>query len=189
MATILFIFVLLGESFLAGILILSLTTPHGRVWPPSQRLGWQQYLALALNHVTKICTFFLGIFDWDSFVLNHWLKFVLGGILVVSGLLFALWGTWSLGINMSVGSGGRLVKTGAYRYSRNPQYVGWCTLFVGYALICNSSLTIIATAIGASLYCAASFAEEAWLKERYGSQYEEYRLQVPRYIGLLRRKT
>ena len=188
MTIILFIIILISESFLAGVLMLSAAKQHVHIWPPSQGLGWRQFLALTLNHLAKICTFFLGIFDWDSFVLNHWLRFVFGGILVASGLLLALWGTWSLGIKMSVGTRGKLIKTGAYQYSRNPQYVGWCAFFVGYALICNSSLTLIATVIGALLYYAASFAEETWLEKRYGSQYDEYKSQVPRFIGLFRRK-
>jgi protein-S-isoprenylcysteine O-methyltransferase Ste14 len=188
MAILLFVIILISESLLAGALILSLVKPSVRVWPPSRRSSWQQFLALTLNHVAKICTIPLGILDWNSFVLNHWLRFVFGGISVASGLLFALWGTWSLGIDMSVGVEGKLIKTGAYKYSRNPQYVGWCVFFVGYALICNSLLTFIATVIGAFLYYIVSFVEEPWLRERYGSQYEEYKSQVPRYIGSLKRK-
>jgi len=184
MVLFLFITILISELLLAGVLILSFLNSDMRVWPPSQNPGLLQFLALAFNHTAKVCTIPLGILDWNSCIMNHWLRFVFGALFIATGILFALWGTRSLGTQMSWGKEDRLITSGAYRYSRNPQYVGWGTFFIGYALVCNSLLTFITTAVGLMLYFTASFVEEPWLSERYGSQYEKYKSQVPRFIGL-----
>ena len=124
----------------------------------------------------------LGVLDWNSFVLDHWARFVAGGVLFVWGGFWALWGYRTLGAHVSQGHESELIDTGAYRYCRNPQYVGSIASLAGYALICNSSLTLIAAALSAVAFIRLPFAEEPWLRERLGVAYEAYCARVPRFV-------
>lgn len=100
----------------------------------------------------------------------------------LAGGAFALWGFFGLGVTASQGLGGPLLARGAYRYSRNPQYVGTVAVLLGYAVICNSSLTLVAVLPWSAWYLLAPLAEEPWLHERLGAPYAEYAATVRRYL-------
>ena len=124
----------------------------------------------------------LGILDWDTFSLPAWLR-VTGGLLALSAASFALWAVRELGVRATQGLGGELTTTGPYRYSRNPQYVGYIALLLGFGLLCNSAPTLAAVALCSANCALAPFAEEPWLRERLGSSYQEYTRHVPRFLG------
>jgi protein-S-isoprenylcysteine O-methyltransferase Ste14 len=83
-----------------------------------------------------------------------------------------------------MGIKGEFVVAGAYKYSRNPQYVAYIVLFAGYAILCNSALTFVAVVILIVLSYLAPFREEPRLKERFGSDYDDYFERVPRFIPI-----
>lgn len=78
----------------------------------------------------------------------------------------------------------RLVVAGPYRYSRNPVYVGYLAVLVGIFLLSGDMLLL--------LYAVAFFfylrlfvrREEPDLLERFGDEYRQYLLTVPRWLGL-----
>lgn len=125
----------------------------------------------------------LGIIDWNSFAFHHWARFLVGGLLMACGF-FALWGYLTLGVNASQGLGGDLVTTGAYQYSRNPQYVGTIPAVLGYAIICSSTLALTTAPLVVGWLVLVPFAEESWCREHLGAAYEEYARKVPRFLGL-----
>ena len=86
----------------------------------------------------------LGILDWNTFVFPHAARLPVGAVLAGAGLSLAFWGVRSLSLHTSLGLKGPLVESGAYRYSRNPQYVGDVLFLVGWGLLCNSLLTWVA---------------------------------------------
>ncbi len=61
----------------------------------------------------------LGVLDWNSFVLDHYFRFVAGGVLIVWGGFWALWGFKTLGVHVSQGHESELIDAGAYRCSRS----------------------------------------------------------------------
>ena len=77
---------------------------------------------------------------------------------------------------------------GPYRYSRNPQCVAFSLGYVGFALLSNSLLSFLAAVLVSVELCLSPFAEEPWLRERYGKAYEDYTTRVPRFLGLPRRQ-
>jgi len=180
----LFLAVVACELLLGGSLILTLAIPDKRVWPPPGRRSWQYYYTWGLTLASTAGTIVLGMLDWNSFVLQHWLRFVVGGGLILLGSALACWGILSLGMHQSLGLEGRFVTSGAYRYSRNPQYLGDILILAGYALITNSVLTTITALLGMAWFFLAPFTEEPWLRERFGAEYEAYRRRVPRFISL-----
>ncbi|MEW6041853.1 MAG: isoprenylcysteine carboxylmethyltransferase family protein, partial [Elusimicrobiota bacterium] len=79
----------------------------------------------------------------------------------------------------------KLVTTGIYRLSRNPQYTGLFILLLGISLIGCSFLAflfVIAAIIAHHLYLI--FLEEPYLKHIFGEEYRLYKLRIPRYIGI-----
>lgn len=81
----------------------------------------------------------------------------------------------------------RLVTTGAYRWSRNPQNVGWALFLAGIALVGNSALALLLAAIFWATFRVYVPAEEEFLKRTFGEAYLEYRTSTHRYLGPPRR--
>ena len=80
---------------------------------------------------------------------------------------------------------GKLTTAGPYRWSRNPQYVGWFLFLLGFALNdwslwCLAAL--LAVAVGLHLLV---LVEEEHLLRTFGEPYAEFCRKVPRYAGRL----
>ena len=78
---------------------------------------------------------------------------------------------------------GQLTTAGPYRWSRNPQYVGWLLFVLGFALNdwslwCLAALMVIAI----SLHLLV-LVEEEHLQRVFGARYREFQRQTPRYAG------
>ncbi len=164
--------------------VLSIARPDLRTWPRPQSTPWPRpLLALVggLFQVGLLGLLLLGGLDWNSTTLSSWVRFV-GGAMFVCGCSFASWAYRTLGVYRSSGREGDLIDTGAYRYSRNPQYIGTIIGAVGYALLCNSFLTLIAAGLAVVNFVLVPFAEEPWLRELLGAPYDDYCARVPRFL-------
>ena len=78
-----------------------------------------------------------------------------------------------------------VVKTGVYRWSRNPQYAGWFIWLLGVSFMGRSGLAFLFTIvfiIGIHLYNIG--LEEPYLEQIFGEEYRLYKLSTPRYIGI-----
>ena len=80
----------------------------------------------------------------------------------------------------------RLVTSGVYGISRNPQILGAFLTYVGIAILGRS----IAALILAAVFLLASLVwipiEERILEARFGEPYRRYRQCVPRFLGVRR---
>jgi protein-S-isoprenylcysteine O-methyltransferase Ste14 len=79
----------------------------------------------------------------------------------------------------------RLVGVGFYRYVRNPMYVGffagWMGLWVVFGKASRGALVVALVAtVAVALF--VRFYEEPTLRRMFGSDYEEYCRNVPRWI-------
>jgi len=124
----------------------------------------------------------LGFLDRGSLAWESDLRLVAGAALFVPGAAAAVWGAVGLGFKASTGVAGELMANGAYRFSRNPQYVGSIGAMGGYALLCNSWLALAVWAFWSLWFVLAPFAEEPWLREKLGPAYDAYAQQVRRYL-------
>ena len=114
--------------------------------------------------------------------------------LVVSGIVCAsvglLLGISALGLFHRKGTkaepwkpNSTLVTAGAYRFTRNPMYLGMLLLYAGVALIVGGPLTIgplILVFLILNFYVIGR--EEAYLKRRFGTAYVEYQKRVRRWL-------
>ena len=78
---------------------------------------------------------------------------------------------------------GTLAVTGPYRWSRNPQYIGFFLFLLGFALNDWSWWCLVALSIVASYIHLLILVEEEHLKRTFGERYAEYCRTVPRYVG------
>jgi protein-S-isoprenylcysteine O-methyltransferase Ste14 len=79
----------------------------------------------------------------------------------------------------------RLVRGGLYRFSRNPMYTGVTLAIFGQAILfASGALALYGLAVWVSFHAVVVFLEEPHLRARHGPAFDEYRRQVPRWLGL-----
>lgn len=77
-----------------------------------------------------------------------------------------------------------LVTEGIYRYSRNPQNLGWGMALLGVSVAGRSASALVLVGLFASaVHCYIVWLEEPHLEKLFGEDYREYRTQTPRYVG------
>jgi protein-S-isoprenylcysteine O-methyltransferase Ste14 len=81
---------------------------------------------------------------------------------------------------------GQLVKSGPYRYSRNPQVVGWLLALLGAALAGRSAKALILVGFFFLIHRLHTPTEERHLERTFGEEYLRYRAEVPRFLGFPR---
>jgi protein-S-isoprenylcysteine O-methyltransferase Ste14 len=76
-----------------------------------------------------------------------------------------------------------LVGGGAYAFTRNPMYVGGAAMQAGWAVLLGS-VPVLAVGLGyvTALRRWGVPFEERLLRDRFGSSYDLYRQQVPRWL-------
>jgi protein-S-isoprenylcysteine O-methyltransferase Ste14 len=155
--------------------------PKLRVYPMEAK-GFWFYAMWLLFYFAFASNVALVIIDWNTGLWLSNLRFFLGLPLAALGAGFVAWGIATLGIKNTSGLRDGFVSRGPYALSRNPQYVGDMTLFLGFIIIANSELVLITHSLTALLFVLAPFAEEPWLVAEYGDEYVVYRRDVPRFL-------
>jgi protein-S-isoprenylcysteine O-methyltransferase Ste14 len=75
-----------------------------------------------------------------------------------------------------------LVTEGLFRHTRNPMYVGKFFMVLGAGIASNRWPSLLAiTAAYAFMYQAITLAEEAYLRGKFGTAFDEYCRDVPRW--------
>ena len=76
-----------------------------------------------------------------------------------------------------------LVQTGPYRRSRNPMYVGLTWAYVGVSLMLNWAWPLVLLPfVLIALTTFVIHREERYLREAFGTAYEDYCRRVPRWL-------
>lgn len=77
----------------------------------------------------------------------------------------------------------RFVARGSYRVVRNPMYVGVLALIVGQALLLGREVLLLWAGVAALLFhLFVVLHEEPELRKRFGTEYEDYRRRVARWV-------
>ena len=81
----------------------------------------------------------------------------------------------------------QLVTSGCYAYSRNPLYVANALLWFGLAFLTGIPLLLLPVLLILVVqYYAIVLAEEEYLREKFGEEFETYCQNVPRFLPRLR---
>jgi protein-S-isoprenylcysteine O-methyltransferase Ste14 len=79
-------------------------------------------------------------------------------------------------------SGKGFTRTGIYRVSRNPMYIGYFLIFFGVALLIGSWTHLIMTLIYQISVHFLVLSEERWCVKSFGKDYIDYYNKVARYL-------
>ena len=76
-----------------------------------------------------------------------------------------------------------VISTGIYRYTRNPMYLGMGLLQAGIGVaLANGWIVLLVPPVWVIIYFIAIRHEEAYLEEKFGSGYTEYKRSVRRWL-------
>jgi len=179
------VLIVIGLVIAAGTLaaiVWSILYPERRLWPPKQYTKATPALVWVPTFTLFGILIVLGLMNWGSLPIPTWLRFGVGIPLIFAGNLIVWLEAAQFGIAQTGGAKGSLRTGGMYRYSRNPQYVADIAIIIGWIVLCASSGAAIVGIAGIAVLIAAPFAEEPWLKEQYGSAFEDYRAKVRRFL-------
>jgi protein-S-isoprenylcysteine O-methyltransferase Ste14 len=110
----------------------------------------------------------------------------------LSGAVLAAGGTGLcvLGMRRFAGPGqvggtraGPVETGGVYRYSRNPQYLGYVAALTGVAVARRSGASLILAAAAGAIYAVWVPVEEEHLTGTFGESYRRYRRGTARWLG------
>jgi protein-S-isoprenylcysteine O-methyltransferase Ste14 len=118
---------------------------------------------------------------------------VIGVLFVVGGITLHAWTAKLLGIKSTIGytelkpeddaNNGKLIMSGPFSVVRHPSYGAHSLILVGTFLITGIIAVGIMTLIDLLIaYFVTMELEERELLERFGEQYEKYRMQIPKFF-------
>ncbi len=117
--------------------------------------------------------------------LPRWVSFPLGSTAIVLGTVLLVLGimTFRSFRRMNGRLTDRLITNGIYRYSRNPQNVGWGLALFGIAVIGESGFALILVLLFWTRFALYVPEEERQLEALFGEQYRDYFDNSHRYFG------
>ena len=123
--------------------------------------------------------------DWPAIHMNMGVVFI-GSLVGFVGLVILGFSVSRLGWSSSLGqSSSWLRQEGLYRYSRNPQLIGYFVFIIGVAILWPAWYHVywlIQILIVSHLMI---MTEEEYLQSLYGETYDQYCRRVPRYLKRL----
>jgi protein-S-isoprenylcysteine O-methyltransferase Ste14 len=153
--------------------------------------GGKVYGNRTFESVLKFTTYLLAmlqlisvyIFDPKSIPISQ-----LYAGLIISGIgtsifiiaMYQMKDSWRAGIDRSTKTD--LVTDGLYSLSRNPAFVGFDCLYIGFGIAYSNILIILFSLFTILLFHYQILQEEKYLSEVFGEEYIRYMKEVPRYL-------
>jgi len=140
----------------------------------------QRVVHLIFVIISYAITFFQfkNIFLWNRIIPNYKHVEYIGIAILICSLLFAIWARIVLGRNWSGAiqkvEGQRLVRSGPYKYIRNPIYTGIVCGFFGTFITLGSLASIMGFCIILIIYIIKINKEQRFLILEFGEEYEKY---------------
>ena len=140
--------------------------------------------------LTIVLGYILGRFIpiMDDFLVPAPARYWVGGtICVLAILVFAV---WPIRLFRKIEQDPKpwtttpaLVVTGPYTFTRNPMYVMMLLVCFGFSIILDEAWVFVLTPIcGLTIYLIAIRHEEAYLEQKFGDSYRQYKQKVRRWI-------
>lgn len=165
-----------------GIVIWSILVPHKRLWPLPELTPLIFTLIWVPTYLAFGSVIVLSIMDWNHFGWPSALRWGIGLPLIIIGH-FAVWhGVRLLGLKATSGAPDALKTKGLYRYSRNPQYTTDIAMLLGWTILSASLWPVPLILVLIAALLLAPLAEEPWLQQVYGAEYEVYCKKTRRFF-------
>lgn len=154
----------------------------GSDYYPAGDRDWTYYSFWGLSHVLNGAILGLSVLQWNAVGFPLWVSGA-AFALFVAGFAVAVLAGLDLGVAETQGLPGELRTDGWYRFSRNPQYVGYIVATVTFPVWTGAPLAAVLCSVYLCWWLCFPLAEEPWLREQYGADYERYAERVPRFVG------
>jgi protein-S-isoprenylcysteine O-methyltransferase Ste14 len=137
-----------------------------------------RFIHVLLLNVAQLILF-LPVYGLRArFIPNQLFLILIGFIIQLGFLIFALWARRSLGQNWSgaiaTTVNQQLLQSGPYKFIRHPIYTGLLGMYLGTSFISGELHALVGFAIAALAYWRKIRLEEQHLHALFGSEYEEY---------------
>ena len=175
----------LGLSISAATLVSlfwSIAFPEKRLWPPHRYTWRTPWLVWTPTVLLTLSLIGLGVANWNDWGWSASWRYALGGTLILLGNAGVWFHVWVFGVHKTGGQEGHLETRYLYRYSRNPQYISDVGMIIGWILMSANVEVLLVGVFAVSILVIAPFAEEPWLEQRYGTQYQAYKKKTPRFL-------
>ena len=119
--------------------------------------------------------------------LDRAIAHLVGGVLTGIGLLLALSAVYAFfraRTNLRPDRpSSALVRTGPYRFTRNPMYVSMTIVYLGVAVMMQSLWSLLLLPLVVAFIRTKVIArEEAYMERRFGAEYLRYKSEVRRWL-------
>jgi protein-S-isoprenylcysteine O-methyltransferase Ste14 len=151
-------------------------------------VGSAVFLVIAPGFVAGLVPWWISRWRLESPFFGMALLRLAGGMLVILGVIglldsFVRFAVQGVGTPAPVFPTGHLVVTGLYRYVRNPMYVAVVSTILGQGVIVgNVTLLEYGGLVWLLFHVFVLVYEEPTLRVTFGSEYELFCTQVPRWI-------
>ena len=112
---------------------------------------------------------------------REWIA-MLGALLTVAGVAFAIWARRHIGRNWSgqvtIRKEHELIRTGPYAHIRHPIYTGILLALAGTTLAIGEYRAVVAFAVIAIGFVVKARREESFLATQFGPAFDEHRRQT-----------
>src|SRR6266571_7003294 len=154
-------------------------------------LGSALFFAVAPSSVAGLVPWWITHWEFRPPFFDLEATRAVGILLIVAGLpglvdSFARFALQGLGTPAPIAPTQNLVVTGLYRYVRNPIYVALVAVILGQAaLFGDQRLLLYGVLVWLAFHAFVVGYEEPALVHRFGTEYEDFRANVPRWIPRL----
>lgn len=164
----------------------------------SDRLGHgnKPKRTLVIEKLLKTATFsmagvqIISLFIGERFNLLIWfnrLQYIgifisLTGVVVFITAMVTMKSSWRAGVDASQHT--KLVRTGIYRISRNPAFLGFDLFYIGFTLAFSNLLQILLLVFCITMLHLQILEEEKYLPTVFGKEYMDFKQSVGRYFLL-----
>lgn len=110
----------------------------------------------------------------------------IGTAMYVTGIIMALWARNTMQQSWGIpgehaAQQNKLVTSGPFSFSRNPIYLAFILIYVGFCVAIRSWLVILRIPLILYFYISA-IREEKLLEKNFGEKYIRYKTKVPRFL-------
>lgn len=142
------------------------------------------FIMWGFHHVPVILSSLYGVWllplDKMGGLIGGLVMIVVGAVTMATGMLEFRSLRRSTGQDTS-----GLMTVGIYRWSRNPQFIGWLLILSGVSLMGRSGLAFVLTIVFAIvIHLYTTLLEEPYLERIFREEYRLYKSRTARYIGI-----
>jgi len=180
--------ILIGISVILGIFVFSgIKKAYSKKGVYTNKLLSLWFTMWAFHHIPLMLASYYGVWlisiDKTFALAGGLVLFLIGAIILPMGMIEFRSLSRSTGQDIST-----LITTGIYRWSRNPQFIGWFLILLGISLAGRSGFAFILTGVFAIvIYLYTILLAEPYLESLYGEEYRLFKKTTARRIRIPKR--